>query len=164
MVRAVSLRVVVDTNVLVRGLINMASTSGIVLHACETGNILVLLSKPVLREYRVILTDPELVARYPQLESLRVRTALEHLAYVGEKVNLGRIQFDFPRDPKDSKFLELCIGGEATHLVTTDRDMLGLAEGRDDTAKRFRKRLPNIEIVEPKEFIERYAHEVGSVE
>ena len=58
-------RVVLDTNVLLRGIINPRSTSGRILWACDQRRVVPVLSKPVLAEYRFILTDPKLVARYP---------------------------------------------------------------------------------------------------
>ena len=149
-----------DTNVVVRGLIHINSASGFILQACEKPNILILFSKSVVREYRVILADPELVERYPQLELARVKASVERVEYVGEKIQ-PRVRFDFPRDPKDARFIELCITGHATHLITTDHDMLDLADGRDDTARRFRRRLPNLEVIEPIEFVRRYASELG---
>jgi len=35
------------------------------------------------------------------------------------------------RDPKDNKFLELAVAGEATHIVTGDSDLLVLNPFRD---------------------------------
>ena len=50
-------RVVLDTNILVRGLINRRSDSGRILLACEDRRVVSVLSKPLLGEYRSILNE-----------------------------------------------------------------------------------------------------------
>ena len=75
------LRLVLDTNILVRGLLNQKSHSAAVLHACEQRRFIPLLSKALLKEYRYILDDSELLEHYPILDPRRVRTVLERLSY-----------------------------------------------------------------------------------
>jgi putative PIN family toxin of toxin-antitoxin system len=75
-VPATSLRVVLDTNVLLRGLLNSRSAAGKVLHAVETRRVLLLLSKPVVDEYAAVLTDPEVLERFPALTEKRVKYLL----------------------------------------------------------------------------------------
>lgn len=53
-------RVVLDTNILLRGLLNMRSASGRVVEACDSRVVVLLLSKPVISEYRAVLTAPQL--------------------------------------------------------------------------------------------------------
>ena len=110
----VGVRVVLDTNILLRGLLNEFSPSGKILKTCERRNVIPLLSHPVLLEYRAILSDPELVAQYPQLERQRVKRVLERLAYIGDVVRITHDRFDLPRDPKDSKLIESDVPGKAS--------------------------------------------------
>ena len=156
-----TLRVVLDTNILVRGLINNRSASGRVLAACENRKLIPLLSLAVLVEYRGILTDPELVERYPQLDEHRVKAVLERLSYVGDVIRRVQQRFRLPHDPSDSKLVELAIAARATHLISTDRDLLDLAIGRDDAARRFSRRLPGVAVIDPVEFWEGYGGIVG---
>jgi len=46
------------------------------------------------------------------------------------------------RDPKDDKFLELAVSGQATHIVTGDADLLVLHP------------FPGIQIISPTQLIE----------
>jgi len=48
------------------------------------------------------------------------------------------------RDPKDNKFLELAVSGQATHLVTGDRDLLVLHPYRSTTILTPRQFLAEI--------------------
>jgi len=112
-----------------------------------------VLSKPVQQEYRYILTDPNIVDRYPQLEARKVEVALARLSFVSDVIRPIKARFVYFRDPKDAKLIELAIGGDATHLLTYDSDLLDLPAGHDEASKRFRQRLPNIEVLKPEEFL-----------
>ena len=48
---------------------------------------------------------------------------------------------------------ELAIAAKGTDIVTADEDLLALAEGHDDSAKRFRQRLPGVRVIEPAGFL-----------
>jgi uncharacterized protein len=154
-------RVVLDTNIVVRGLINPRCDSGRILHCCEQRRVVAVLSRALLSEYRAVLNDPALVARYPHLTPIKIRMAVERLTYVGEVLRTVSVRFDFPRDNKDEKLITLAIAGRATHLLTTDLDLLDLPEGHDDAAKRFRQRLAMIQVLAPDQFVQRYGRELG---
>ena len=154
-------RVILDTNIIVRGLINRRSDSGRILLACEDRRIVALLSRALLAEYRYVLADADLVARYPELEPKKVEIALERLAYVADVLKTVQARFHYPRDPGDEKLLGLAIAGGATHLITTDRDFLDLPAGRGDAARRFRQRLPQLAVLLPEDFIHRHGTELA---
>ena len=145
-------RVVLDTNVMVRGLGNSQSPSGQILEFCDRRMVIAMVSRVVLAEYRNILNDPEVVAKYPSFSAMKVEAQLARLAYIGDMIRNTRVRFEFPRDPKDAKFVELAIAGEAAAIITGDRDLLALPTGRDETAKRFRQRLPSTVVVRPDVF------------
>ncbi len=154
-------RIVLDTNILVRGLLDRRCDSGRILHACEERRVVALLSRAVLSEYRFILNDPDLVARYPELEATKVKTAVERLMYVGEILRTVRARFEYFRDKKDEKLIALAIAGRATHLITTDHDLLDLPQGHDDAARRFRQRLANTAVLSSDQFVEEYGRDLG---
>ena len=154
-------RIVLDTNIVVRAFIDLGSHSGRLLIACQQRRVVPLMSGPVLAEYRIIIGDQKLVSRYPQLKRPEVAMAIERLLYVSDMYRTVRERFAYPRDPKDSHLIELALAGRATHLISTDKDLLTLPGGRDEAAKRFRHRLPNTEVVKPEDFIRRYGRTVG---
>jgi len=138
---------------MLRGLISATSASTEVLAAADNRLFVTLLSRPIIGEYREILTDDELTLKFPSLTQERVETAIARLRFHGVYVRRVTERFDYPRDPRDAKFIELAIAGRASHLVTHDADLLDLPHGRDDAAKRFRQRLPNLKVMKPTEFI-----------
>jgi putative PIN family toxin of toxin-antitoxin system len=132
-------RLVLDTNVLVRGLIDIRSHSGRIVDACDRRAVVLLLSRPVLAEYRSVLTDAAIAKRYPQLTAEKVEVAIRRLRYVGDELRTIRVNFEYGRDPKDEAFIELAIAGNAIHIVTLDKDLLALKPGRSEAAKSFRR-------------------------
>ena len=154
------IRLVVDTNVVVRGLVNSSSPSGRVLQAVDNRDVLLLLSKPVLAEYRAVLTDPILTQRFPELTADRVEVALRRFRYLGEYLRAVRARFELPRDPRDEMLIELALSGKATDLVSSDNDLLSLPAGHGDAAKRLRQRLPHLRILGPVDFLRTHASEL----
>jgi predicted nucleic acid-binding protein len=73
--------------------------------------------------------------------------------YVGDFLPVLRARFRLSSDPTDAKLVELAIDGEATHLASFDRDLLSLPRARNDAGKRFRQRLPKLEIMMPEELL-----------
>jgi putative PIN family toxin of toxin-antitoxin system len=146
-------RVVLDTNVLLRALINFRSNSGRVVDACDRRSVVLLLSRPVLAEYRHILTAQEVIERYPELTPEKVELVLRRLRYVGDFIRSVRANFEYARDPMDEKFIELAIAAEASHIVTGDNDLLSLTSGRGEAAKRFRQRSPSLRVVDATTFL-----------
>jgi uncharacterized protein len=146
-------RVVLDTNILLRGLINIRSNAGRVVDACDCRAVVLLLSRPVLLEYQAILTAPEVVERYPELTAEKVEVALRRLRYVGDLLRAVRVNFEFPRDPNDEMFIELAIAGRASHIVTGDQDLLSLMSSRGEAAKRLRRQAPSLRAVDPATFL-----------
>jgi putative PIN family toxin of toxin-antitoxin system len=161
--RQVAVRVVLDTNVTLRAYVSSESKSGQILRACEERKIVALFSKPVIREYRLTLGHPDLLNRYPQLRARDFSTWIDRLRYVSDEIRSSGTKFEFARDPKDAKFLELCIDGRATHLVTTDLDLLEIACNNDEAAMRFRQQCPNVDILRPEQFTSRFKTELGFV-
>lgn len=150
------LRLVLDTNVLLAGLASESSASQRVVDGLQARRAIPLLSRAVLDEYRAVLLHEAVAARFPGLTPRRVVIALQRLRFVGDEYQNVRVKFDFPRDPRDAKFIELAIVGNATHIVTLDADLLSLPTTRNDAGKRFRQRLRNVAVLRPAELVDRF--------
>lgn len=114
-------RIVLDTNVLVSGLLSTTSTPArAVEHAVRNGQLLA--SSDTLRELMTTLLSPKF-DRYVTRE--RRDGLLLRLAPLIEIVEVvQRVQAS--RDPDDDKFLELAINGRADIVVSGDGDLLAL--------------------------------------
>ena len=148
-----TLRLVLDTNVLLAGLVSKSSASQKVVDSLQARKAIPLLSPPVIAEYRAVLLHPTVTAKFANLTPRRVELAIHRLRYVGDEYRTVRVKFELARDPRDAMFVELAIAGEATHLVTMDADLLTLPTVRTDAGKRFRQRLSNLTVQSPQDFI-----------
>ena len=151
-------RVVLDTNVMLAGLVSANSASQRVVDALMDRASVPLVSTAVIAEYRAVLLHPAISARFPNLTAQRVAMALHRFRYVADEIAIGRVRFDLPRDPKDAMFVELAIAGNATHIVTLDPDLLSLPLGRGAASKRFRQRLRSVSILRPGPFLTAQEH------
>jgi len=151
-----TLRIVLDTNVLLAGLVSTRSASQMIVDALNARRFIPLISADVLAEYRRILAHPTVITRYPQLSSRTVAKVLHRLRYLGDEIKTSRVRFEFQRDPLDAKFIELAIAGDATHIITLDDDLLSLATLPAEAGKRFRQRLPHVEVRRPGDFVSEF--------
>lgn len=130
------MRVVLDTNVLVSGLISPNGPPAEILRFLETRPIVPCFSESILGEYRDVLARPEF-----RLPANRVTSLLQRFEAVGELVAAEPLSGDFP-DPKDVLFLEVAIAAHADFLVTGN-------------LRHFPVRLRHgVAVVSPREFIE----------
>jgi putative PIN family toxin of toxin-antitoxin system len=114
-------RVVIDTNVLISGLLLATSTPAKAVDKAVTTAQLVA-TTDTLRELIEKLHSPNL-DRYVRRE--RRDALLERIASIVEIIDvLQRIRAS--RDPNDDKFLEAAVNGRADVLVTGDKDLLEL--------------------------------------
>jgi putative PIN family toxin of toxin-antitoxin system len=118
------MRVVIDTNVLLSGLIRPRGAPGAVVRALRDGRIVPVLSRPMLEEVEAVLSRPWLQARYG-LDPAAVETVLRFLVVRGELVE-PTVTVRRCRDPRDDMFLEAAVSASADRLVTGDKDLLAL--------------------------------------
>ena len=115
------MRCVFDTSVLVSALLLNSSTPRRALDfASRNGKI--LLSFSVLAELYDVLSRKQF-RRYVNEED--IRRFLAALTREAQWVDIN-LQIVVCRDPKDDKFLELAVCGQAEYLVTGDSDLIVL--------------------------------------
>jgi len=118
------MRAVIDTNVLLSGLIRPRGAPGAIVQALRDGRIVPILSRPMLEEIGAVLSRPWLQGKYG-LGPGDVETVLRFLATRGELVE-PRVEIRRCRDPHDDMFLEAAVSGAADRLVTGDKDLLDM--------------------------------------
>lgn len=106
------MRVVVDTNVLVSGIINPHGAPGQIVDAIVNQALTVLLDDRILSEYRSVLVRPFLSFREAD-----VHTLLDFIVFAGEHILARRTNIVFP-GRTDLPFLEVAITGAAAALIT----------------------------------------------
>ncbi|MGH9948677.1 MAG: putative toxin-antitoxin system toxin component, PIN family [Pyrinomonadaceae bacterium] len=144
---------VFDCMVYLQAAISQASPAEKLFEEVDRGNISLFVSKTVLLEIRDVLTRPIVSEKYPHLTSDYVDIFLNRVLEKARFVRKVENRFDFIRDPKDEKYLNLAITVEADYVVTRDRDLLDLMTGIDDESKEFRQRFRRLKIVDPVEML-----------
>ena len=132
------MNVVVDTNVLVSGLLNPFGDPGKIVQMVLSGTLFPLYDARVLAEYRDVLFRPEFPFRTHQ-----VRQLLDQIQARGELVAPQSLPRPLPhRD--DEMFLEAALAGPAEYLITHN-------------LRHFptRKRA-GMAVVSPAEFLDKY--------
>lgn len=118
-------RVVVDTNLVVSGLLNPFGAPAQLIVARRRGEFTLLVTDQLRAEYERVLVRPRLARRYG-LSSDAVATFLRQLHARGVMAAaVGTLPVQV-RDEKDEPVLAAALGGNAAYLVTGDDDLLVL--------------------------------------
>jgi putative PIN family toxin of toxin-antitoxin system len=118
------MRAVVDTNVLVSGLIRPRGPIGLVIRGLRDRRFVSVVSRPMLEEVVDVLGRAWLREKY-ELGAKDVETFLRFLVLRSELVE-PTVDFEHCRDPHDDVFLEAALAARVVRLVTGDNDLLAL--------------------------------------
>ena len=133
------MRVVIDTNVLVSGLLNPHGAPGRVVDLVAEGSLTPLFDDRIVDEWRSVLRRPKL-----QLPRALSDGVLDLWIALGEPTTAPPIDIEL-RDAADLPFLEVAVAARADALVTGN-------------LKDFRSAIGRVEvpIVGPSEFVRRW--------
>jgi len=124
-----SLRVVLDTNVLLSGIAYPASVPGKILSAWRHGSVELVLSTFILEELRRVL--PRLAHRH-QLTPIEIDDLVDTLAIQADTVEPTSGSDNTLRDANDQPVLGTLVAalnqGGSVYLITGDKDLLALAD------------------------------------
>ena len=120
------MRVVLDTVIFVRALINPKGRWGRLLFKLSDRYVTVL-SPEIIREILSVIYRPTLRQRFPQMTEPpyleRVLALLEEAEVVEPQEKLT-----ICRDPADDKFFQCALAGGAEFIVTEDKHILAVGE------------------------------------
>lgn len=119
-----SLRVVLDTNVLVSALLFPAGSLSWLRHAWQSEAIIPLASQATTLELIRVLSYPKFQLTNDEREDLLA----DYMPWCETVVVSEPPAVPQCRDPFDRPFLELALAGRADALVTGDGDLLALAK------------------------------------
>ena len=121
------MRVVIDTNVFVSGLLLPASVPGRIIAAAWSGVFDVVLSEAILTEVGMALRYPKLRKRIA-LTDAELDRYLQLLRYVAEIVDSAGVNVEVPGDKADEPILATLVAARADCLLTGDAVLLRLAD------------------------------------
>lgn len=135
------MRVVLDTNVLLSGLMTPTGVPGRIVAAWIDAEFELVMSLDQVSEVARVLAYPKIRDRLCW-DQERIESFIKQLHVRAEVIDLGSTAAEVPRDPKDSPVLAPLVAAKADLLVTGDADLLALRSGHPiETPTEFGSRL-----------------------
>jgi putative PIN family toxin of toxin-antitoxin system len=106
------MNIVIDTNVLVAGLLSPFGACGEIVRLISSGELTLYFDARILSEYSEVLHRPKF-----KFEGEKVAAVLDYIVYRGQAVAPSPMTNSLP-DPDDEPFLEIALAGNAACLVT----------------------------------------------
>ena len=130
------MRIVIDTNVLVSGMLTTFGVCGEIVRMLTSNNIALCVDSRMLFEYEDVLRRPHF-----QIEHSMIDIVLEYIENTSETHSTMPLSESLP-DPDDNQFLEVAISANADCLVTGN-------------LKHFPSRLRcGVAVLSPREFLD----------
>jgi putative PIN family toxin of toxin-antitoxin system len=109
------MKIVLDTNVLVPGLLTPFATSGEIIRMVSSGQLVLCYDARVLVEYRDVLLRPRF-----QFDPEHISALLDYIQHAGQVYPTQPLPNPLP-DQDDEPFLEVAIAGKVSCLVTGNK-------------------------------------------
>ena len=132
------MNIVLDTNVLVSGLLTPFGPSGEIVRMISAGLLTLMVDARILSEYREVLHRPKFQFNHDQINDL-----LDYIRLSSRIVSAVPLKKPLP-DPDDEPFLEIAVSAKAACLITGNRVHFP------------KKSCQGVKIVSPSEFIDLY--------
>ena len=135
------MKVVLDTNVLLSGLMLPDSVPGRIVAAWRNKGFELILSEPMLAEIARVLAYPKIRSRIGWSD-VEIDHFVRLLRFRANVVDISGIEAEVPQDADDACVLAALIAGGADCLVTGDQDLLSLrTEYPVESLAEFARRL-----------------------
>ena len=132
------MRVVVDTNVYISGLL-WTGVPHDLLHVAETGNLVLVTTPAIMEEVREVLVRPKFAARIATLGT-SVGELVESLLSIIEIIQEPKVTPIILKDPDDDKFIACAGASRVRWIISGDEHLLSLG------------RYKTVRIVTPRQF------------
>jgi putative PIN family toxin of toxin-antitoxin system len=109
------MKIVLDTNVLVSGLLTPFGSSGEIVRMVSAGILILQYDSRILLEYQEVLYRPKF-----QFDKEHIDSLLAYVKQNGQVVSAGPLKEQLP-DPDDEPFLEIAIAGRAACIITGNK-------------------------------------------
>ena len=134
--------IVLDTNVIVSGILRPYSKAASILRLVATGAITLAYDLRIFSEYRDVLNRPKFTFAKEDIDAF-----IDQVEKEGVLVSVMPLKFRLP-DPEDESFLEVALAGKATAIVTGNK-------------RHFpKKECEGTRILSPAEFLEAFGSEL----
>lgn len=105
--------VVLDTNVVISGLLSETGKPGIIINLALENRFQVAYDDRILGEYEDVLSRPEL-----HIRQASARAVIAHIELTGEKIDAKGLSLEGFQDPDDLTFAGVFLTADAQALIT----------------------------------------------
>ena len=119
------LRVVLNSNVILSGLMSPKGTTGQIIQAWKDNRLTLLICEAQLEEIKRVLAYPKIQKRL-NWSAEKINLFVKLLAYRSEYVEISGVKAHVPQDADDEMLLATLIAAKADYLVSGDSDLLAL--------------------------------------
>ena len=148
-----AVRAVFDCMIYLQATANEKSPAAALLRLVEQEEIVLYLSHEVIEEVKEVLSRPKLRASLPNINDVTVEALFKRLERIAVLVRQVPHVFEYARDLKDEKYINLAAVADAQYLVSRDTDLLELMTGHSEDCKEFRQRFRPLKVVDPISFL-----------
>lgn len=137
------IKAVVDTNVLVSGIISPKSSPAKIINYWRERKFVLVTSPKILQETKRVLNYPKIAKKY-HLNKEKINELIREFSLFSEVCKPTKKISVIQQDPEDNKFLEAGISASADFIVSGDSHLLNLREYQGIkilTAKEFIAKL-----------------------
>ena len=106
------MKIVLDTNVLVSGLLTPFGPSGKIVRMVSADKLILYIDARVLSEYHEVLQRPKF-----KFNNDHINTLISFIKHNGQFLSTLPLKISLP-DPDDEPFLEVAIAGNVSSLIT----------------------------------------------
>lgn len=124
------IRAVLDTNVIVSGIIKGASPPGRGLESLFKQRFIAVTTSALLMEVARVLAYPRISRKYRVGEET-ADALMTSLVLLSDVVRVQKASVRMSRDPDDDRLLACAVQGKADYVVTGDEDLLDLRSFRE---------------------------------
>jgi putative PIN family toxin of toxin-antitoxin system len=110
------MNIVLDTNVLVSGLLSPFSPCGNIVRMVSSGDLILFFDARILSEYYEVLHRPKF-----KFEEEKVVALLDYISLRGQSVAASPLSYNLP-DSDDNPFLEVAVSAKTAYLITGNKD------------------------------------------
>jgi len=121
------IKAVLDTNVLVSGLISSKGSPAKIIDFWEDEKFSLITSKKIMEEVVRVLSYPKIRVKY-NLDKEKIKDFINGLTFFSEVCKPQEKISVINDDPEDNKFLEAAVQANAGFVVSGDKHLLGLGE------------------------------------
>ncbi|MEJ7860804.1 MAG: putative toxin-antitoxin system toxin component, PIN family [Pyrinomonadaceae bacterium] len=147
------LRIVFDCMIFLQAVISDKNVAFELFEHLEKDVFTLFVSGETLDEVNNVLNRPYIRNRNPQITDESIEMFLSRVLNRAKRLNKIPKHFQYPRDPKDEKYINPAIEAEANYIVSRDNDLLDLMTGIDAESKEFRQRFRFLKVIAPGEFL-----------